>query len=67
MPLRHRGEDVGTLVVWRRPGETELDPRDAAIIGSIATQVAPALAALQLHRQLQHSREQLVRRASPNG
>ena len=60
LSLRHRGDDVATLLVWRRPGESELDPRDAAIIGSIGTQVAPALAALQLHRQLQHGRELLV-------
>ncbi|MBJ7356175.1 histidine kinase [Nocardioides sp.] len=58
--LRHRGDDLGSLVVAHRAGESELDPRDAAVVGSIATQAAPALAALHLHRQLQRSRESLV-------
>ena len=59
-PLRHRGEDVGWLTVTARPGEPALDPRDEDILRTVAGQAAPALAALRLHQQLQHSREALV-------
>ena len=58
--LRHRGEVVGRLRVAARPGDRGLDQRDAEILHRVADQVAPALAALQLHQQLQHSRESLV-------
>ena len=58
--LRHRGEVVGRLRVAPRPGERGLDPRDAEILERVADQAAPALAALQLHQQLQRSRESLV-------
>ncbi|KRE92794.1 hypothetical protein ASG76_15100 [Nocardioides sp. Soil774] len=58
--LRHRGEVVGRLEVWRRTGERTLDERDDAVVRGIADQVSPAIAALQLHRQLQRSREALV-------
>jgi signal transduction histidine kinase len=58
--LRHRGEVVGRLRVAPRPGERRLDPRDAEILAHVADQAAPALAALQLHQQLQRSRESLV-------
>jgi signal transduction histidine kinase len=58
--LRHRGEVVGRLRVATRPGERVLDPRDAEILARMADHVAPALAALRLHRELQRSRESLV-------
>ena len=58
--LRHRGEVVGRFRVAARPGERTLDPRDAEILEHVADQVAPALAALQLHQELQRSRESLV-------
>jgi signal transduction histidine kinase len=58
--LRHRGDAVGRLRVAPRPGERRLDPRDAEILAHIADQAAPAVAALQLHQQLQRSRESLV-------
>ena len=58
--LRHRGEVVGRLRVAPRPGERGLDQRDAEILHHVADQAAPALAALQLHQQLQRSRESLV-------
>jgi signal transduction histidine kinase len=59
-PLRHRGEEVGWLTVTARPGEPALDRRDEDILTTVAGQAAPALAALRLHQQLQHSREALV-------
>ena len=58
--LCHRGEVVGRLRVAPRPGERGLDQRDAEILDRVADQAAPALAALQLHQQLQRSRESLV-------
>jgi len=58
--LRHRGEVVGRLRTAPRPGERRLDSRDAGILARVADQAAPALAALQLHQQLQRSRESLV-------
>ena len=59
-PLRHRGEEVGVLLVTARPGEPVVDLRDAEVLATLADQAAPAIAALQLHQQLQHSRESLV-------
>ena len=59
-PLRHRGETVGELRAWPRPGEPGIQSRDAAVLQGVADQVAPAVAALQLHQQLQRSREALV-------
>jgi signal transduction histidine kinase len=59
-PLRHRGETAGWLVVSPRAGEQALDERDTALLDAIADQVAPAIAALQLHEELQRSRESLV-------
>ena len=58
--LCHRGEVVGRLRVAPRPGERGLDQRDTEILDRVADQAAPALAALQLHQQLQASRESLV-------
>ena len=59
-PLRHRGETVGELRAWPRPGERGIHSRDAFVLQGVADQVAPAVAALQLHQQLQRSREALV-------
>ena len=58
--LRHHGEVVGSLSVVPRAGEAVIDPRDAEILQVVADQTAPALAALRLRRELQHSRELLV-------
>jgi signal transduction histidine kinase len=60
LPMRHRGEVVGTLRVTARPGETVLAVRDAEILAVICDQVAPAVAALRLSERLQHSRAALV-------
>ena len=58
--LRHRGDVVGRLEVWPRTGERVLHERDAVVLRAIADQVSPAVAALQLHQQLQRGREALV-------
>jgi len=58
--LRHHAETVAWLEVAPRSGETALSERDRSILQGIADQVAPAVAALHLHRELQGSREALV-------
>jgi signal transduction histidine kinase len=59
-PLHHRGETVGLLVIGPRPGDAALEARDDRILTGIADQVAPAIAALNLHQELQLSRQSLV-------
>lgn len=59
-PLRHRGETVAELRAWPRPGEPAIQAQDAVVLQGVADQVAPAVAALRLHQQLQRSREALV-------
>ena len=58
--LRHHGETVAWLAAAPRSGEVSLSERDRSILQGIADQVAPAVAALHLHRELQISREALV-------
>ena len=58
--MRHRGETAGWLVVAPRPGEAVVTEQDADILAGIADLVAPSIAALQLHQELQRSRELLV-------
>ena len=58
--LRHHGSAVAQLLVTPRPGEAALADSDRAVLQGLADQVAPALAALRLHHQLQRSRELLV-------
>ncbi|QNN53232.1 sensor histidine kinase [Nocardioides mesophilus] len=59
-PMLHRGDVVAALDVWQRSGERALHPRDEVVLRGLADQVAPAVAALRLHQQLQRSREALV-------
>ena len=60
IPLRHRGEVVGALVVTPRAGESALSSRDLDLLAVVGDQVAPAIAALRLSERLQHSRAALV-------
>jgi signal transduction histidine kinase len=60
LPLRHRGEVVGRLLVTPRPGEAAVTERDAELLAVVCDQVAPAVAALRLSERLQHSRAALV-------
>lgn len=59
-PLRHRGVTVGHLETSPREGEQRLHERDLVVLRGVADQAAPAVAALQLRRALQRSRESLV-------
>ena len=58
--LRHHGVVVARLLVTPRQGEAALADSDRVVLQSVADQVAPALAALRLHHELQRSRELLV-------
>ncbi len=58
--LRHHGHRVGWVVAVARTGAVELETRDRELLVAIADQVAPAVAALLLHEQLQLSRQSLV-------
>jgi signal transduction histidine kinase len=60
LPLRHRGQVVGTVTVTPRAGEAALDERDAELVAALADSAAPAVAALRLTDSLQAAREQLV-------
>ncbi|HEU5037331.1 MAG TPA: sensor histidine kinase [Nocardioides sp.] len=60
LPLRHRGEVVGTLRVTPRAGEPAVTERDADVLAVVCDQVAPAIAALRLSDRLQQSRAALV-------
>jgi signal transduction histidine kinase len=60
LPMKHRGEVVGTLRVTARPGETSLPTRDAELLAIVCDQVAPAVAALRLSDRLQQSRAAIV-------
>ena len=60
VPLRHRGAELGSVTVTPRPGERELDERDAELVAALADSAAPAVAALQLTDSLQQAREGLV-------
>lgn len=60
VPLRHREEVVGRLVVAPRPGDRRLDPRDREVLEGVAVQAAPAVAAARLAARLQRNQELLV-------
>ena len=60
LPMKHRGEVVGTLRVTARAGETSLPTRDAELLAIVCDQVAPAVAALRLSDRLQQSRAAIV-------
>jgi two-component system, NarL family, sensor kinase len=58
--LHHRGRLLGRLFVGSRaPGE-EYRPADIALVEILVRQIAPALEALKLAAELQHSREGIV-------
>lgn len=58
--LHHRGRLLGRLFVGSRaPGE-EYGPADVALVEILIRQIAPALEALKLAVELQHSREGIV-------
>jgi len=60
LPLVHRGEPVGDLVLSPRPGESGLGARDRRILAELARQTGIAVHAVRLSADLQRSRERLV-------
>ncbi|MBE3010109.1 sensor histidine kinase [Microbispora sp. NEAU-D428] len=60
LPLVHRGEPVGDLVLSPRPGEGGLGARDRRVLADLARQTGIAVHAVRLSADLQRSRERLV-------
>jgi signal transduction histidine kinase len=59
-PLVYQGEVLGYLLVASREPEEALSPADLTLLKNIASQAGPAIYALKLTADLQHSRERLV-------
>lgn len=60
VPLVHRGEQVGELVVGARRGQDRLDRADRAALELLAATLAVAVHATALSESLQQSREKIV-------
>lgn len=60
LDLVYQGEIVGRMRVGLRAAERELAPQDREVLDSLADQVAAAITALRLYKDLQHSTERLV-------
>ncbi|MEV7807815.1 sensor histidine kinase [Microbispora sp. NPDC088329] len=60
LPLVHRGEPVGDLVLSPRPGESGLGARDRRVLADLARQTGIAVHAVRLSTDLRRSRERLV-------
>ncbi|WP_182904404.1 sensor histidine kinase [Microbispora sp. H13382] len=60
LPLVHRGEPVGDLVLSPRSGESGLGARDRRVLADLARQTGIAVHAVRLSADLQRSRERLV-------
>lgn len=59
LPLSHQGEPVGELDVWTARGD-ELKPGDLQLLQDLGPQLAVAIEAVRLKRDLQQARERLV-------
>lgn len=59
-PLNYQGEPIGQILVSRRGGENSFSSEEKALLENIAHQVSVAAYAVQVTRDLQHSRERLV-------
>lgn len=60
LPLAHRGEEVGALLVAPRAGQPALDPRDVRMLEALQRQAAAAVAAVRLGTEVQQSRQRIV-------
>jgi signal transduction histidine kinase len=60
LPLAHRGEEIGWLVLAPRGPEEEFSTADRALLADLARQAGAAAYAVRLTRELQRSRQQLV-------
>lgn len=60
LPLRHRGQEVGELVVGHRPGERSFSSDESVLLEDLARQAGAAAHAVQLTTELRRSREEIV-------
>jgi signal transduction histidine kinase len=60
LPLVHGGEPLGRLLLAPRPGEEGFSADDLRLLEDLARQAGSAAHAVDLTRDLQHSRERLV-------
>ena len=60
LPLRHRGQVLGSLAIGPRRGEPRVTDRDARLIGSLVPHVAAVVRASSLARDLARQRERVV-------
>jgi two-component system NarL family sensor kinase len=60
LPLIHRGEAIGWLVLARRASDEPFSPADRALLLDLTHQVAAAAFAVRLTAELRRSRERLV-------
>jgi signal transduction histidine kinase len=60
LPLRHRGVDVGELVVGHRAGERSFSSAELVLLEDLARQAGAAAQAVQLTTELRRSREEIV-------
>ncbi|MEU4624776.1 GAF domain-containing sensor histidine kinase [Actinoplanes sp. NPDC023801] len=61
LPLEHQGRQVGRLVVQQRGPDEPWSRREQALMRHLVSQLAPAAASVNLTRDLQAAREDLVR------
>lgn len=60
IPLAHRGEAIGALLLSRRSPNEEFSNADVTLLADLARQAGPAIQAVQLTSALRRSRERLV-------
>lgn len=59
-PLNYQNESIGQILACRRGGENSFTPDEKTLLENIAHQVSIAAYAMQVTRDLQRSREQIV-------
>ena len=60
LPLTHRGEAVGELIVGLRPGERSFSDAESVLLEDLARQAGTAAHAVRLTTELRRSREEIV-------
>lgn len=60
IPLVYHSQAIGQLLVAYREGEASFNPREMKLLQEIARQTAVAAHTVRLHRELRHTRQQLV-------
>ena len=59
-PLSYQGQEIGQLLVSRRVGDEEFSAADDRLLRNIARQAGTAVHALQLNKDLQLARQQII-------